>query len=618
MGVLLLLAASTVQGEERRTLDTGLAQALRQQLSSECYGFVEHDPTLIRGYAVNDAFQLLRDGYPWARFEASANLLVEREEALVGGPGLSCAYTAPGGTINLVTRRGDDPLKRVVIEADHHGALNVRAETPWQIGDSLAGRVASRGERSRDAAANEDWTNDLTTNTDVALGANTRLRLDTEWRHGYWTSYVGWPALVDLPESIDRQTTLNQEWARYRFDSLSTLVAVEHASSPSTLWRAGMSRVRYASDWDYLYLEPGAAQGYDLVDYAFRDQPSRFDGWQADVTHRAQTFGIGHTIKAQVAYLSAGTPDADVPGQRVGPWTQGAELPYAAGLPPSAERTLTSSELRVSVLDRMVWGPWFGALGGQFAVFKDDNGGADMQTVRWLPVLSLGRSLYDKLSLIATHSWGAYGRQFASLTSATPSQIQPAAVSRETEVGLRWSGEALRMGVAGFAVSRPYRFERGVVSVWRGEQKHRGIEATAQWQWEKYGTMVAATTQVLDARVEGTGEADLDGKRPPGVPSSRGSLYLEQELGAESPWTASGSAEAVSERATYDDNAVFAPGYVLLSVGIQWEHRFASTRCAVLATVQNLADSFAWQDVGGGVAYPAPPRTFGATVTIEQ
>ncbi|BBA36931.1 hypothetical protein sS8_5008 [Methylocaldum marinum] len=51
-----------------------------------------------------------------------------------------------------------------------------------------------------------------------------------------------------------------------------------------------------------------------------------------------------------------------------------------------------------------------------------------------------------------------------------PSLIQPATVSTETEIGIRWSGEQVDAGLALFEIARPYRFERQVVSVWRSEQ----------------------------------------------------------------------------------------------------------------------------------------------------
>ncbi|WP_170161162.1 TonB-dependent receptor [Methylocaldum marinum] len=486
------------------------------------------------------------------------------------------------------------------------------------MGERLAGRLAGRFERFRNAAENEDRSGDLAVNIDLSLTPATRLRVDAEWRRADWSSGVGWPAFEDLPKRIDRTTSLTQPWARYRFDSLATLVALEHASSPETLWRAGVTRVRYRADWHDLYLDPTDGNAFTLIDFVYPDQAYRFDAWHADVTHRGWTGEVAHTLRAGFSRLRAEEPDQVRPGQVVGAWRQGAVLPSVDALPASAARELVSEEMRLTVSDTLRWEPWFGTLGVQYALFEDDNGSTQLETARWLPVLSVGRSLTDRLSVVATHSWGAYGRQFASLTSETPSLIQPATVSTETEIGVRWSGEQVRAGLALFEIARPYRFERQVVSVWRGEQRHRGIEATLQWQSEKTGTQVAATTQLLEASVTGTGEADLDGKQPPGVPSARATLYVEQRLGAESPWTLSVSAEGVSRRATFDDNAVFAPGYLRWDLGLQWTHRFDSVQSSVLFTVQNVTDAFAWSYVGGGLAYALPPRSFGITLSLER
>jgi hypothetical protein len=100
--------------------------------------------------------------------------------------------------------------------------------------------------------------------------------------------------------------------------------------------------------------------------------------------------------------------------------------------------------------------------------------------------------------------------------------------------------------------------------------------------------------------------------------AARATLYVEQRLGAESPWTLSVSAEGVSRRATFDDNAVFAPGYLRWDLGLQWVHRFGSVQSSVLFTVQNVTDAFAWRYVGGGLAYAMPLRTFGITLSLER
>jgi hypothetical protein len=350
-------------------------------------------------------------------------------------------------------------LRRAVTEFDHYGSANLRIETPWRMGERLAGRLAGRFERFRNAAENEDRSGDLAVNIDLSLTPATRLRVDAEWRRADWSSGVGWPAFEDLPKRIDRTTSLTQPWARYRFDSLATLVALEHASSPETLWRAGVTRVRYRADWHDLYLDPTDGNAFTLIDFVYPDQAYRFDAWHADVTHRGWTGEVAHTLRAGFSRLRAEEPDQVRPGQVVGAWRQGAVLPSVDALPASAARELVSEEMRLTLSDTLRWEPWFGTLGVQYALFEDDNGSTQLETARWLPVLSVGRSLTDRLSVVATHSWGAYGRQFASLTSETPSLIQPATVSTETEIGIRWSGGVGRRRTSPFRdrSSLPFR-----------------------------------------------------------------------------------------------------------------------------------------------------------------
>lgn len=66
----------------------------------------------------------------------------------------------------------------------------------------------------------------------------------------------------------------------------------------------------------------------------------------------------------------------------------------------------------------------------------------------------------------------------ASLSSSPPDHLQRPGKSREDELGVRRQANGWQVGMAAFAISKPYRFEQQTVSVRRSSQEHRGYEAT--------------------------------------------------------------------------------------------------------------------------------------------
>lgn len=187
-------------------------------------------------------------------------------------------------------------------------------------------------------------------------------------------------------------------------------------------------------------------------------------------------------------------------------------------------------------------------------------------------------------------------------------------IADETELGLRYKSNKWELGIGRFDLSRPYRFELQTVTVWRGEQHHQGWESTLQWASDDDLAYIVLTTQWIDAVVTSTGDNTLDGKRPPSIPDKYASLYADYRLGKGSAWTASISAEAVSKRATFDDNAVFVSGYGNWSSGLEWQGKGRYHKTSAQLTIQNLANRYAWGDAGGGYAYPIDERTIGLSM----
>jgi outer membrane receptor for monomeric catechols len=495
----------------------------------------------------------------------------------------------------------------------------------------LSAWTALRRERARDQAGDTFQSGEFAGLFDFALSDRTRLRLNLELARGFGDGQAGWPAFTSLPSRFNRRiTTAQRGWAGYRVNSDSALLAIEHAVSDRTLVRLGHSIIRYKGSWTDLFLDPVAGPGagsvpqYTLTGFVNRDQDFASNAWHGDITTRWQWAGAQHRSIAALTQIDTNEPDRLWPGQTVGLWTLGTQLPAIALLPATAQRRLVSNETRLTLRNTAQWKAFEVGLGLQIAKFEDATrdfvgpGAALGQVSRTLvlPAITARYAVSESVSVVATHSRGGTGRQFASINSTTPGQILPAVVSEESELGARWSHGPWSIGMALFQISRPYRFEQQNISVWRGLQAHEGVEATVQWRSEDELTSVAFTAQSLRASIQGTGDPTLDGKLPPGLPRHRATWFAEHRLGKDSDWTLNFAGEARSKAATFDDNQVYADGFVRLDAGLLWRISSMKRSPTLQLNVENLTNRFAWADIGGGIVFPLPRRRVFITLTV--
>lgn len=622
-GLLLCAAALPVLGvpaadAPKPPVDTGLSQQLRQQIDSECYGFVDHDPGLVRGFPVDASFQLQRDGYPWARFTSTANLLVQSEDVWVGGAGLACGSAPPGGSVNLVVRRDKHIPTRSTLDLNEHGGWSLLHETSLLETDRVNWRVAVREERWRDVQGSRSHSTDLATQAGWQLADSTRLRLDLESRRTEGPSDVGWPAADGLVWPADRRQSIAQDWSRYEGRQLGSLLALEHAFNADTQLRVGWSRVRSTNSVNDLYIESVGAHQFEAVAYVYPDQRQTFDALHAELGQHFSALGAANQLSIGASDLKVSGPDQARPAQSLGAWQPGVSLAAPAALPATLARSLVSRESRLTLRHVVRWTGWHANVALVASRFHDDNGGASPSESTVSPTVSLAWLPSEAWQLQLTSGRGATGRQYASITSRTPQRIAQPGRSTEHELGLRWSQGAWGAGVGVFELTRPYRFEQQTVSVWRGRETHRGLEGTLRWKAADESASVVFTSQALRTQVTGTGDATLDDKKPPGVPGRRAKLYAESRLPRAPDWTLSLSGSAVSRRPTFDDNRVFAPGYAQADFGLQWQGQLGAAPVSVLLAVENLTNRQAWESVGGGVAYPLLPRSVGLTLVLSR
>ncbi|WP_442975270.1 TonB-dependent receptor domain-containing protein, partial [Salmonella enterica] len=103
--------------------------------------------------------------------------------------------------------------------------------------------------------------------------------------------------------------------------------------------------------------------------------------------------------------------------------------------------------------------------------------------------------------------------------------------TEQVEVGAKLDLDALTLAAALFDMQRPLeRFDAGSgLNVQRGEQRHRGLELTANGRVTRALNVVAGL-MLLDTETTGTGDASADGRRVLGVPRVNANLWAEYRL----------------------------------------------------------------------------------------
>ena len=116
----------------------------------------------------------------------------------------------------------------------------------------------------------------------------------------------------------------------------------------------------------------------------------------------------------------------------------------------------------------------------------------------------------------------------------------------------------------------------------------------------------------LSMNQQGTGNAAIDGKRPPDVAPFKSTTMLDYLVPGVAGLKLTGIWQYSGRKAFDNENTVFVPGYHVFSLGTAYATELAGVKTTLRATVDNVADKFYWRDVTpqlGGYLLPGAPRT---------
>ena len=615
----------------------------------------------VRGYGLDNRYNLRRDGLPINGETAIALGNKERFELIKGTSGIQSGTSSPAGLLNLVVKRPGADRRVVTVEAREPGSALLALDIGQRLGDDVAVRINASHERLDPPVRNTRGERSL-----LALAADWRLTPDAllqfemETSHQRQPSVAGYSLLGDRvpsPREIDPRRNLNdQPWRQpVIFDGDTASLRWQQQLSPH--WRLtlhGMRQRLVNQDrtafpygvydpvtFDCSYCDRFAPDGtFTYWEYISDNERRITDAWQVLLAGRLETGPVKHGIEAGVlgsrhrgrfqdqVFDIAGTGRID--GSLVTP-------PSAGFVDTNTHRDERSTEwfARDAMAFGETWQLWAGLRTTQLQrstvrTSPDSDGSlrpTDFERTETTPWLALAAQIDPKTLVYA--SWGK-GLE----TDVAPNRARYlnasesiALRSRQTELGIKHGTEAVEASLTLFTIDRDQSADFGACGApgtctrsLDGAARHRGIEASWIGQFGAWGWSLSAMG--LDAERRGSAQAGVNGARPVNV--SRATLRAATEwrapfvpgLALQARLSAEGDRTVLP-----NDESLRIPGWSTLDLTARWQHAAWGTAWTWRLGVDNATDRRAWKEspyqFGHVYLYPLAPRTWRLSVQIS-
>lgn len=653
LGADLLATTATSSLSQVIKLDASLAD------SYNTTGYVEG--LTVRGFLLDAGNNFLRNGLAVSNYAPMALENKERIELLKGVSGLQSGVSAPGGLVNLVTKKPEaEAFTTVSLGTDSHSGSKVHLDTNTQLG-AVGVRLNLASEHLRTQFDKADGTREFASLALATQAGDTRLSADLEYHRKQQPSVPGL-GLLDrngdgvgdtLPAPVYSRLNLNnQSWSQ-PFEATSTAAQVAIDQRLGANWQAHLGAGTQRSTLhDRLafpdgcsnaanYVYPGlCANGdVDIYDYRSENEVRTTTAWEARLSGTAQALGIKHRIALGLsgrqartdlnptqAYNWVGTTNIDTPLALPGDGTA-ADLNTN-----SRERSTDVSASLVSDLAPSLQS-FLGVRSARLNRSSERSDGsraiAFEETVT-TPWAGLGWTAAPGTLLYA--SWGE-GAELEAVPNrptrfVNAGQVLPALKSTQTEFGLKWQAQPrLLVTAAWFSIDKPYADDQSTASgiplrVAGGKTaRHRGLELSiagplsSQWS-------VQASWTALDATYTAAMDPSLVGQAVTNVPKSKGSLFADYKVASVAGLSFSGLVTFESGKTATSDGAVTLPDAWQLDAGLRLQNRLLGRATQWSLWVENLTDRSYWREAptmywGSTYLFPSTPRTVRAKVTVE-
>ncbi|MCS0581570.1 TonB-dependent siderophore receptor [Massilia pinisoli] len=601
----------------------------------------------IRGFALDNNYSYRKDGFAIPGDTQIPLENKERFEILKGIAGLTSGIATSGGIVNYTTKRPTNALLRsATVEVAERGTLYGTVDLGGRFEDRRFGyRInaaaadlhpyvrGANGDRQFVSAA-FDW----------QITPDALLQLDMDYQRKSQITAPGFQLIQNatLPTGVSPKMLLNdQPWTRPVTTKDSNLgLRFEYKLAQD--WTATMSGNKHWFKRDDFTAFPYGCSNegagyypgycgngdYDVYDYQSTGERKTPWGVQALVNGKFATGAIRHAVAIGASYSERHDSFGDYVYDYVGYSNLWHPLvtPHVA-----ADRVTGPVFERRSDEERALFAQDVITLTDQFTLHaglrhvqikrSEFTDGATSDASFLLPQVALMFSPSRAWNVYAGVSHGLQHGGVAPMQTTNENQVLAPQRSHQVEIGAKAAlDNGINLSAALFDIRQGLEYtDANNTYVRNGRETHRGLELTAQGRatpaldW-------SLSLMALNTRQQGTGQADIDGKRVTDVPAFKSVAWVQYAVAAVPGLKVDGTWQYSGKKAFDTENTVFVPDYHVFGVGASYGMKWGATNITLRARAENLFDKFYWRDVTpelGGYLLPGAPRTFRASAQFD-
>jgi iron complex outermembrane recepter protein len=592
-----------------------LADVIKLDAStSDAYNAIGYwDYATVRGFVLDNKFNYRREGLP-----ISAETFIpldnkERVEILKGTSGIQAGTSAPGGLINYAVKRPTaQPLRTIKIEAASGGALGAAADLGGRFGndDVFGYRFNVAAEKLNTPTPGTKGNRELAALAmDWRIGKDSLLEAEVEYSKRSQPSVPGLSLLGNTVPAANPRININtQPWSLpVELQGITGSLRFEQALSNDWRWSAQVGTQRLKSQ-DRVAFPFGCGDAgtgicnayysngdYDLYDFRSENERRTTNALQLQLKGKLDTAGIKHDLSLGILrsnYKERGEMNTF---NYVGTINLFAPMQVAADPSPLADYTQRDNRsTELSVSDAIQWNTQFSTWLGLRHTALDRSTSNPTVSTQYsqnfnTPWAAVAYQASPTTMLYASHGHGIESRVVPNLPSygVQAGQPLPALRSRQTELGIKSNIADVQWSLAWFSITRPLAVDTGSTVKFDGQQRHQGLEATAQYllgAWQLGGSVSAIRATQQDAIVN----TALNGQRPTNVPNMIARLNAGYRFASLPGLAASAHLSHEGKRSILPDGSITLPAWTRVDAGLSYGHKMGAAQATWTLGIDNL------------------------------
>ncbi|MDP2565617.1 TonB-dependent siderophore receptor [Pseudoalteromonas marina] len=565
----------------------------------------------LRGFELSSSTGYLRDGHQhWSHYQQPIEIL-QQVEVIKGPSSILYGQSGPGGLVNMVTKKPTaQTLLNASADVDQHGSTRFMLDASGALTDAEDLRARGilvkqdvdywREYQNGENRERDRFLGAFIVDYDISDNALVRVHYDrTDDEAGLDTG-----AWIDDNANVigDDKTIRDMSWA-------FTDITVENAGIDFKVflndnWQVKLGYNEQTFERQRFESAPRKPGNFVEGD-SYESRPyDRFDDWQfktafIDFIGEFETAGVHHQL-----LIGANSLDYYYGQRRTSAdsfnFIAGQAEPSRPTVSYKTDDTISETEYDyygIYVQDLITFSPqWQLSLGGRY----DKQTREDANNESFVPKVGVLYHPNASATVYASYSEGFEPQGSDTLVNEDDinnGMKLDAVTSEQKEIGVKWQlfDDRLMLSGALFDISKNGTLVTETLDIpvgdlisetnQIGEQRHKGIELTAQGAATDR-LFVMASTMYLDANYER--DEDLEGKRPTDAPKWSASLWTRYELNDAIAFNAGAFYEG--ERFADSANTITKDAYTRVDVGATYKLKVSKTDVNLRLNIENLFD----------------------------